>query len=104
MRSLRVFLDEKKKEGYRTTRGTTIKGKSGARHPVDYLLEKQGGGKEVGLKGHQKTSAEELIRLYMVALDCGTGAFYVVDMKLDETSEKLASDYKIHTLARDGAR
>lgn len=100
MRSSHAFIEDLKKQGYSVKLDASLKGKSGATHRVDVLAENPQGEKVVGVETHGKEAAVEILNTFVVALDGGAEACYIVDRELDEESRKLAEYYKITLLTR----
>ena len=71
-------------------------------HHVDVLAENPQGKKAVGVQTHGKEAAVEILNTYVVALDCGVEACYIVDGELDEESLKLAGKHYKITLLTGG--
>lgn len=101
MRTIGEFTNDLRKQGCSVQFDASIKGKSGATHHVDVLAEHPNGKKIVAVEEHGKETALEIINLFVVALDGGAEACYIVGRELDEENRRLAEHYKITLLTRE---
>lgn len=98
MNTVNEFIDDLKSRGYSVKFDASIKGESGTTHHVDVLAMNSRGKKVIGQKRGTKAAAVELINTFVVALDSGADAFYVVNKEIDEQGQRLAGEYKIALL------
>lgn len=94
-KSFDEYLAGLKREGYSVKLDANVVGASGASHHVDLWAEPKVGSRGkpvVGLREHGRNPVEEILRVFVIALDMGARSCYITAGSADE---KLVKEYGV---------